>query len=98
MKNQVINEPITQVQKAMFNSVFSLIKDLSGESIRVGKDRVNNFEEYKATLSGKKRVINILCWEVTMVNFTFIKSNCPHVSMLLRDAQRTLNKINKAKS
>jgi hypothetical protein len=92
--NQVINAPISREEKALFNSVFSLVQELSVETLRNGKVRTNEFEEYKVELnnSGRsnKRVIVILGWEVSVVNYNFIKSNCPHMNMMLRDAVKVL--------
>lgn len=88
---QVINMPISQDQKMMFNSVFAMVKELSIETTRVNKVRTNNFEEYQIELSGNKRALKILGWSVVVVNHSFLKSDCPHVGMMLADAVRVLN-------
>jgi len=93
---QVINASGTEEEKELFNKVFGLIVLLSVSTLRSDKKRVSKYEEYTAELnnSGKfnKRTIKILGWEVGVTNYTFIKSNCPHMTVMLRDALLVLER------
>ena len=55
------------------------------------REEKKTFGEYEIETSGRKRVIKVLGWEVSLLHNSIIKSTCPHLTVMMIDCIKDLN-------